>query len=93
MLVSDGMPNPVEHRPLTVDACDVAAEEGIVIHTVTYDEDSEEGHYGSRGSDAEFNACLVRNGGYAFHTPSAADLEMIMIAVGIIEIGHPMLVQ
>lgn len=93
VLMSDGLPNPFEHRALTVDACDVAAEEGIVIHTVTYDEDSAEGHYGSRGSDAEFNASLVRNGGYAFHTPSAADLEMIMITVGIIEIGHPMLVQ
>jgi len=93
VLVSDGMPNPYSHRQLTVDACDAAAADNITIHTVTYDEDSQGGHYGSMGSDAEFNATLVRNGGYAFHTPSADELGTILITVGVIEIGHPMLVQ
>ncbi|MCD6362330.1 MAG: VWA domain-containing protein [Armatimonadetes bacterium] len=93
VLVSDGMPNPPSHRELTVEACDEAAADGIVIHTVTYDEDSGASDYGSRGSDAEFNASLVRNGGYSFHTPDADELSAILTAVGVIEIGHPVLLQ
>lgn len=93
VLLSDGMPNPDEHRQMAVDACDAAAADNIRIHTVTYDEDSSGGAYGSAGSDAQFNASLVRNGGYAFHTPDASRLEAILEGVGAIEIGHPQLIQ
>jgi hypothetical protein len=93
VLVSDGMPNPEEHKALTVDACNAAAADGIRIHTVTYDKDSGGGPYGMAGSDAAFNASLVRNGGYAFHTPDPDQLQGILGGVGAIEIGQPMLIQ
>ncbi|MFW6156099.1 MAG: vWA domain-containing protein [Armatimonadota bacterium] len=74
-----------ERRQAAIDAADAAAAEGITIHTVTFIQDSE--------GDAEFNASLIRNGGYAFHTPDSADLQTILETVGHIEVGHPYLVQ
>jgi len=91
VLVSDGMPYPPERRALAVAAADRAAALGIRIHTVTFDREGG-GDYGIAGADAEFNASLIRNGGYCFHTPQKKQLEPILKEVGSIEIGRPRLI-
>jgi len=93
VLLSDGMPNPSSHRAPTVAACDAAAADNIRIHTVTYDEDSGGGPYGAAGADADYNASLVRNGGFSFHTPDPEVLAQILEGIGAIEIGQPMLIR
>ncbi len=74
-----------ERRQAAIDAADAAAAQGITIHTVTFIQDSQ--------GDADFNASLVRNGGFAFDTPDARDLMAILETVGHIEVGRPLLVQ
>lgn len=74
-----------ERRQAAIDAADAAAAEGITIHTVTFIQDN----FG----DAEFNASLTRNEGFAFHTPDEGDLQAILETVGHIEVGRPYLVQ
>ncbi|MBD3292803.1 MAG: VWA domain-containing protein [Armatimonadia bacterium] len=74
-----------DRRQAAVDAADAAAAQGITIHTVTFIQDST--------GDAEFNASLTRNGGFAFDTPEPADLHAILETVGHIEVGRPYLVQ
>lgn len=109
VLVSDGMPSgsaeyvwsttlnryvlvrtaeqvTADLRQDAIDAADAAAAAGITIHTVTFIQDGANG-------DAEFNASLARNGGFAFHTPEPEDLTTILRTVGHIEVGHPVLVQ
>lgn len=91
VLVSDGMPSGATYsetlalRRAAVDAADAAAAQGIVIHAVTFEQGNE--------GDAEFNASLVRNGGFAFHTPDPNDLQPILESVGHLEVGHPVLVD
>lgn len=92
VLVSDGMPYPEARRPLAVEAADRAAAVGIRIHTVTFDQEGG-GQYGIEGADAEFNASLVRNGGYSFHTPDTQGLSPILNEIGVIEIGRPRLIR
>jgi len=90
VLLSDGMPYPEERRPLAVDAADSAAAAGITIHTVTFVQE-DGGDYGVAGADAEFNASLVRNGGTSLYTPDIEDLEELLLAIGVVEIGYPRL--
>lgn len=92
VLVSDGMPYPEDRRPMAISAADVAASYGIVIHTVTLVQE-EGGTYGVEGADAEFNAGLVRNGGYAFCTDDPGELEHLLISVATMEVGHPHLIH
>ena len=92
VLVSDGMPYPVERRPLATAAADRAAAKAIRIHTVTFDQE-DGGEYGIACADAAFNASLVRNGGYAFHTPDPTKLTPILCEVGAIEVGRPHLIR
>ncbi len=91
VLVSDGMPFPDTRRAPAVEAADRAAAQGIRIHTVTFDQE-DGGTYGSAGADAEFNASLIRNGGYAFHTAVAEKLTAILNEIGAIEVGRPRLI-
>jgi len=92
VLVSDGMPSgrttseTEQLRQDAIDAADAAAAAGITIHAVTFIQDGSDG-------DAEFNASLARNGGFAFHTPEPEDLAGILQTVGHVEVGHPILVE
>lgn len=74
-----------ERCQAAIDAADAAAAQGITIHTVTFIQDNQ--------GDADFNASLVRNGGFAFDTPVARDLMAILETVGHIEVGRPFIVQ
>ncbi len=58
-------------RDAAIEAADAAAAAGITIHTVTFIQDD-------AGGDAEPNASLARNGGFAFHTPEPEDLASIL---------------
>ncbi|MBD3292666.1 MAG: VWA domain-containing protein [Armatimonadia bacterium] len=81
-------------RQRAIEAADAAADQDIKIHTVTFVQEPPSGYeYGQSGADADFNASLVRNGGYAFHTPEPEDLEIILECVGYIEVGRPMLIE
>jgi len=83
-----------DRRQAAIDAADAAAAHGIVIHTVTFVQEPPANYnYGVAGADADFNASLVRNGGFAFHTPDTEDLRTILQTVGYIEVGHAMLVE
>jgi len=106
VLISDGMPFgyaqgsmseeevTAYRRQYAIDAADAAAQRDIVIHTVTFvQEPSAAYEYGEAGADADFNAQLVRNGGYALHPPNPEDLEHILIMLGTIEVGHPRLIE
>jgi len=102
VLVSDGMAyfhNPQTgekeaawSRDRTVEAANELGNMGIVIHTVTLDQEALT-NYGFSGSDYDFNASLCQNGGYAFHTPDAEGLQDIMTSIGTIELGHPRLIR
>jgi len=90
---STGIKNATASKAATVVAADELGAAGIVLHTVTLCQDSGATSYGFSGSDAEFNASLVRNGGYAFRTADAAKLRDLMISVGTIEVGESSLLK
>lgn len=85
VLVMSEEESTAERCQAAIDAADAAAAAGITIHTVTFIQDNE--------GDAEFNASLTRNGGFAFHTPEPRDLMAILETVGHIEVGRPYLVR
>jgi hypothetical protein len=77
----------------TTAAANTLGAAGIKLFVVTLCQDSGGTVYGFSGSDAEFNASLVRNGGYAFNTADPAKLADMMIGVASIEVGQASLIQ
>lgn len=102
-LVTDGMPYYFNQygnldanyaKAQATAAANTLAAQGFVIHTVTLCQDGGGTSYGITGSDADFNASLVRNGGFAFRSANAAELqEMIIGGVGSIEYGRTRLLK
>lgn len=99
VLVSDGMPWYHENsfpdtrsQDLCTYIADQLAAKGVRIHTVTLDQSSKPGD-GSMGADSQFNASLVRNGGYAFYTYDAEKLANLMVGVGQVEVGEARLIH
>jgi hypothetical protein len=80
VLVSDGMPEPSSRRQPAIAAADRCWEDGISIFVVTLTQE-EGGEYGLSGSDAKFNAGLVRGFGRAYSTPNSKDLTAILITI------------
>ncbi len=99
VIVSDGMPWYHENGfpdTRSQDLCqyiaDQLADQGVRIHTVTLDQSDRPGD-GSMGADSQFNATLVRNGGYAFYTYDAQKLANLMVGVGQVEVGEAKLIH
>jgi hypothetical protein len=94
VLVSDGMPwyaangfPDTKSQAISTYIVDRLAARGVRVHTVTLDQSDEPGD-GSAGSDTQFNASLVRNGGYAFYTYDAERLSNLLVGVGQVEVGQ-----
>jgi hypothetical protein len=92
VLVSDGYPHDYRGAYYTnlktqaaIAAAQLAGADGIRIDTVTLS--------GTDGADYAFEASLVQNGGYALRAADPTQLCNILIAVGTIEVGTPMLLQ
>lgn len=82
VLVSDGMPEPTSRRQPAVTAANRCWADGISIFAVTLDRDpGAQYQYGLVGSDAKFNASLVRGFGRAYSTPNSKDLAAILITI------------
>jgi len=99
VLVSDGMPwfhsnsfPDTKSKDLCTYIADLMAAKGIRIHTVTLDQSDRPGD-GSMGADSQFNASLVRNGGYAFYTYDAGKLANLLVGVGQVEVGQAHLID
>jgi Flp pilus assembly protein TadG len=102
-IVTDGMPffyapdgtkTATYSKAQTTAAADTLAAQGFVIHTVTLCQDTGGTTYGFSGSDADYDASLVRNGGYAFRTADPTQLESLIIGgVGSVEYGRPHLLK
>jgi hypothetical protein len=80
VLVSDGMPEPASRRQPAIEAADRCWRDGISIFTVTLTRE-QGGQYGLSGSDAKFNAGLVRGFGRAYVTPNSKDLTAILVTI------------
>jgi hypothetical protein len=80
VLVSDGMPYPASRRQPAIDAANEAAAAGISIFAVTLTHEAG-GQYGVSGSDAKFNASLVRGFGRAYDTPDSEELASILATI------------
>ncbi len=80
VLVSDGMPEPSSRRQPAIDAANRCWADGITIFTVTLSHEAG-GEYGLSGSDAKFNAGLVRGFGRAYVTPNSKDLTAILVTI------------
>jgi hypothetical protein len=103
VLITDGMPyyynssgqfDTAASQSAATAAANTLAAQGFVIHTITLCQDSGGTTYGESGSDADFNASLVRNGGYAFRSANAAQLlDMVVGGVGSIEYGRAHLLK
>ena len=80
VLVSDGMPEPASRRQPAIDAANRCWKDGISVFVVTLTQETG-GQYGLSGSDAEFNAGLVRGFGRAYATPNSKDLTAILVTI------------